>query len=494
MTRKFTKYPGKSINTSGRKEVVGARSSFETNVTEIRDILRKYRYSVPTYDFFGMPKGSKSVPIIYTNKGVTGTTIKACYPDMHFSKDQINKIEHDLRNFIAEDSTIHFDVYDDAWIQGLHTRGYQINVRLQKSQPVEDSVKSSSELSNFDDEAGQVTIEDIKEAATAHNYTGNIEEEIAELGDGQEQLYMIYDDIVSIGTEVAQKNLGSWRLLLPSETEFDEPVISTDSGYYVVCARGSIQLVPIEAEALFGDEEFDEFDEEGGPSVTASTGLNAATQKTYNVTEFTVGEYAAQRSVGEDDVQEWYKDAGEPITHVYEAVNSPYVGIKTESGRYIFDDPEKGPVELSRTEMLEALEGTIGSWGLDEEVPEDAPPDYFVKSSTAAQDDVTVSDLADLMRASWESVNAEWGNSAEDLLEWQDAFYVDEGYRNCVAETAIENIPQLSQVNMSQVHIEADEDENSGELLFTIQIDGTSVGKVRTWYVADRYDASVEPV
>lgn len=118
-------------------EDVGASGSFETNVAKIRDILRKYRNSVRTYDFFGMPQGSKSLPIIYTNRGVKGTTIKACYPDKHFSKDQINKIEQDLRNFVGEDSTIHFDVYDDVWIQGLHTRGYQITVRLQKSQSVE---------------------------------------------------------------------------------------------------------------------------------------------------------------------------------------------------------------------------------------------------------------------------------------------------------------------------------------------------------------------
>ena len=116
------------------------------------------------------------------------------------------------------------------------------------------AVKASTDWSNFDEEEEEqeVSVEDIKEAAAAHNYDGNIEDEIAELGDGPEQLYMIYHDIVDVGTEVAQKNLGSWRFLLPSETEFDEPVISTEGGYYVVCSRGAIQLVPVEAEELFG--------------------------------------------------------------------------------------------------------------------------------------------------------------------------------------------------------------------------------------------------
>lgn len=146
------------VDESLTEEEVGTRSSFETNVAKIRDILRKYRNSVRTYDFFGMPQGSKSLPIIYTNKGVKGTTIKACYPDKHFSKDQINKIEHDLRNFIGEDSTIHFDVYDDAWIQGLHTRGYQITVRLQKSQPV---VGELDEAAGMDRNAIKVRIKEL---------------------------------------------------------------------------------------------------------------------------------------------------------------------------------------------------------------------------------------------------------------------------------------------------------------------------------------------
>lgn len=402
-----------------------------------------------------------------------------------------------------------------------NSRAEAVRLALSYLQPVQ----ASTELSNFDDEDGQVTIEDIKEAATAHNYDGNIEDEIAELGDDPEQLYMIYHDIVDVGMEVAQKNLGSWRFLLQSETEFDEPVISTEAGYYVVCSRGSIQLVPIEAEELFGDEEFDEFDEEGGPTVTASTVTSAKTPsgRTIDTAEQHQGDlqdlknkmnahFASHKELGSYHASFVVsKNVGRLVIHDDysndKSAEMLEVQFALDSGRWNmkYRGYEKGePTGRKSTQvkggqgyrdLVEAIDNlylTVFTHFNFRKV--NASKGCFVKSSTAAQGDVTVSDLADLMRASWESVNAEWGNTAEDLLEWQDAFYVDEGYRNCVAETAIQNIPQLSQVNMSQVHIEADEDENSGELLFTIQIDGTSVGKVRTWYVADRYDASVEPV
>lgn len=109
-----------------------------------------------------------------------------------------------------------------------------------------------------------------------------------------------------------------------------------------------------------------------------------------------------------------------------------------------------------------------------------------------AATDVTTQDLGDLMRAAWESANAEWGNSAEDLLEWEDAFYTDESYRNGVAEYVIENIPQLKEVKMNQINVVADEDEDTSELTFVIEIDGQPVDKVRTWYVGGRWDAFMD--
>lgn len=106
--------------------------------------------------------------------------------------------------------------------------------------------------------------------------------------------------------------------------------------------------------------------------------------------------------------------------------------------------------------------------------------------------DVNVKDLADLFRSAWETVNREWGNTAEDLLEWQDAFYCDDTYREGVADYAIANIPKLQAANMNQVHVIADEDENSAEITLTICIDGEPVDKIRTWYVHDRWDAFLD--
>lgn len=121
----------------------------------------------------------------------------------------------------------------------------------------------------------------------------------------------------------------------------------------------------------------------------------------------------------------------------------------------------------------------------------DAQPLQMHGGKTLAGD-VTVKELADLFRSAWETVNLSWGNTAEDLLEWQDAFYCDTKYREGVADYAIANIPQLQEANMSDVHVIADEDENSSELLLTIYIDGKPVDKIRTWYVHDRWDAFLD--
>ena len=141
---------------------------------------------------------------------------------------------------------------------------------------------------------------------------------------------------------------------------------------------------------------------------------------------------------------------------------------------------------------------TLGGKGnLDSEViwkswegPDAAP--LQLNGSKTLTGDVTVKELADLFRSAWETANLSWGNTAEDLLEWQDAFYCDTKYREGVADYAIANIPQLQEANMSDVHVIADEDENSSELLLTICIDGKPVDKIRTWYVHDRWDAFLD--
>lgn len=117
-------------------------------------------------------------------------------------------------------------------------------------------VTSSEDVEDFDDivddpNCREQAIRLIKYAAEAHNYIGDIDAEIEELGSSPESLYHIYHDIIDVGTEVQSDGLGNWRFLLPSETEYDEPVIHTDKGYYVVCARGTIQLVSIDEDELF---------------------------------------------------------------------------------------------------------------------------------------------------------------------------------------------------------------------------------------------------
>lgn len=118
------------------------------------------------------------------------------------------------------------------------------------------AVISSEDMDDVDarfDDPNNVegAVQCIKDAAQAHNYIGDIDAEIGELGSSPESLYQIYHDIIDVGLEVQSRGLGNWRFLLPSETEYDEPVISTDVGYYVVCARGSIQLVHIDEDELF---------------------------------------------------------------------------------------------------------------------------------------------------------------------------------------------------------------------------------------------------
>lgn len=117
-------------------------------------------------------------------------------------------------------------------------------------------VTSSEYVEDFDDiiddpNCREDAIQLIKDAAKAHNYIGDIDAEIEEIGSYPESLYQMYHDIIDVGTEVQSEGLGNWRFLLPSETEYDEPVIHTDNGYYVVCARGSIRLVSIDEDELF---------------------------------------------------------------------------------------------------------------------------------------------------------------------------------------------------------------------------------------------------
>ena len=116
-------------------------------------------------------------------------------------------------------------------------------------------VSKASALNESDESDEDIDIEYIKQTAKEYDYIGDIDAEIAELGDDPDTLDRMYSDIMDVGMVVNQKQLGKWRFLLLSETDFDEPVIETDKGYYVVCARGSIALVPIEKEEIFGLDE-----------------------------------------------------------------------------------------------------------------------------------------------------------------------------------------------------------------------------------------------
>lgn len=106
--------------------------------------------------------------------------------------------------------------------------------------------------------------------------------------------------------------------------------------------------------------------------------------------------------------------------------------------------------------------------------------------------DVNVKDLADLMRAAYLTFNLSNEVSEEELLEWEDAFYCDTTYREGVADYAIANIPKLQEANMSDIHVIADQDDDSSELLFTFCVNGEPVDKIRTWYVHDRWDAFLD--
>lgn len=186
--------------------------------------------------------------------------------------------------------------------------------------------------------------------------------------------------------------------------------------------------------------------------------------------------------IGEDTQVIWTA-WGEMIQSSYVAAAQDFVWVVyDEYGEYVCSYPADRE-GLAKLKAKELYKGTYKKEPLDE-----------VESSVGvtASSDVTVDDLSDLMRASWEAANAEWGNTAEDLLEWEDAFYTDDSYRNGVAEYVLKNVPALKNCNMNQVHIVSEEDEDTSELMFTILIDGQPVDRVRTWYVGGRWDAFMD--
>ena len=127
VTDKINEFPelAESLNEDNEPE---ATIIDDILINNIKDILRTYQYSVPIYDAFGRSKGNKSLPLIYTNKGVTGVTIKACYPNKHYRDNDIKSISNELQELTNNSSNVSFKVEDNSWIQGLNCDGYIIRV------------------------------------------------------------------------------------------------------------------------------------------------------------------------------------------------------------------------------------------------------------------------------------------------------------------------------------------------------------------------------
>ena len=64
---------------------------------EVREYVRSLGSNrVPYYDVWGNSKGSKLLPLYHSD------SLKFCYPDEYFSKDQIDTIVEKVKNFINE--------------------------------------------------------------------------------------------------------------------------------------------------------------------------------------------------------------------------------------------------------------------------------------------------------------------------------------------------------------------------------------------------------
>lgn len=91
--------------------------------------LRKYirslgEHHVPYYDFLGRTKGQKLIPLYY------GDTLKFCYPDLYFKKEEVLNIVKKTKQYIKQNNyDVDIDYEDNYWIGGLHCRGYKLRIK-----------------------------------------------------------------------------------------------------------------------------------------------------------------------------------------------------------------------------------------------------------------------------------------------------------------------------------------------------------------------------
>lgn len=102
-------------------------SIIEDTIKQIREILYTYKERVPIYDYFGNRKGNKTLPIIYVNRGVKITSIKACYPERYFLKREVAEIFTSLQ---SKFNSIEMEMIEDVFIPGVHDNGHEIIIKL----------------------------------------------------------------------------------------------------------------------------------------------------------------------------------------------------------------------------------------------------------------------------------------------------------------------------------------------------------------------------
>lgn len=111
------------------KQVQGDSSDVFGLASEVKGILRKDKQVVTVYDFWGNPT-NQSLPIIYSNKGAAGVTIKACYPKEYYTAQSIREIADELSSMYVDNETVSVAFEEDAHIAALHCTGCIIRVKI----------------------------------------------------------------------------------------------------------------------------------------------------------------------------------------------------------------------------------------------------------------------------------------------------------------------------------------------------------------------------
>lgn len=99
---------------------------YSKELKEIREHIRSLGSAhAPYYDYWGDYKGSKLLPIYYSD------TLKFCYPNQYFSKTQMEIIVEKVKKFIKKKNyDVEIDYEDNYWIGGLHCNGYKLKIKL----------------------------------------------------------------------------------------------------------------------------------------------------------------------------------------------------------------------------------------------------------------------------------------------------------------------------------------------------------------------------